>query len=95
MNTNIASTFYMICCKQDHASCYYTNGVGCIHIPFKNAKSVELQKITFYGNNKFTRNLFPFFLKFQKHIHRYIRWIIKQRSVKVFLQRQLIGVQRI
>jgi hypothetical protein len=95
MHDNFISTFYMICCKQDHASCYYTNGVGCVNIPFKQAKYIKLQKITLYHGNKFIKNLLPAFILFQKQARKYIRWVLKQRTVKVFLQRQLTGPQRI
>ena len=81
----------MIHCRRNNTSCYYTNGVGCVNIPFQYAERIEIQKITIYGNKKYTHNFLPVLLKFQKRLRSYIRWLGYQRCVKAILKRELIG----
>ncbi len=83
--------FYMIHCKRNNASCYYANGIGCVSIPFQYAEHVELQKITLHNRKKHIHNLFPVFVRFQKRVRSYIRWLRQQRSVRTILQRELTG----
>ncbi len=85
------TSFYMIHCRRYNTSCYYTNGVGCINIPFQHAESIELQKITLYNKKKYIHNFFPVFVKFQIRVRTYVRWVKKQRAVKTFLKRELTG----
>ncbi len=95
MQDHYTSTFYMIHCKQSEASCYYTIGVGCMNIPFHTAEYVELQKITLFNRKKYIHNFFPVFVRFQRKVLKYVQWLRRQRNVKIFLQRQLTGTQRL
>ncbi len=93
MSVRHENAFYMIHCKRTDASCYYTTGIGCLNIPFQHATQIELQKITMYNTKKVVHNFFPVFIKFQSRVREHVRWIKKQRSIRVFLQRELIGVR--
>jgi hypothetical protein len=83
--------FYMIHCRGSTSSCYYANGIGCVNIPFHLAERVDLQKITLHNRKKYIHNLFPVFVRFQKRVRSYVRWLRRQRSVRAMLQRELIG----
>ena len=68
--------------------CTYYSKVNLTSIPFHTFESIELQKISIYGKNKFTCNLFPFFLKFQKMIKKRFRLF---KNLKCLLERELTG----
>jgi hypothetical protein len=93
MNSSIrpSAVFYMIHCKTDTKNCYYARGLGCIHIPFQSADTVQLQKITIVGRRQIIHNFFSAFVLFQKQVRLHVQWFKRQRSIRHILQRETKG----
>ncbi len=81
-------TFLLIYGEHENKKSYYTNGIHICNIPFQLFQRIELQKITLHGHRKFTYNLFPALVKFQKKYRKWHRWINNPQTI---LARELTG----
>jgi hypothetical protein len=76
---------YMIVCKKNTLLCYYTLGIQLVNIPFERVTVVALQKITWYGQRAFRKNLLPSFEQFQRA---YRLWFKAYKNPKYLRQRE-------
>jgi hypothetical protein len=86
-----AQIFTIIRGEKNGGVTYYTKGIHLCNIPLHDFTSIQLQILTIYRGNKFTHDLMPAFIQFQKIFRRRYKWIHNPRWI---LQRQLTGQPR-
>lgn len=81
---------YIIHCWRPYQNCYYGIGINICNIDFANFDEVALVKLTIRGKHTFKKNLFPYFLQFQRALK--LRFSTF-RSPRTLLSRETGGLQ--